>query len=224
MGILDDKAYEVSHGFKVTDGPLFTGGSVSPVGLDEPVTSFYWRTDNQTLWYKYDVGVNDWRQIRAADSTFDITNVIANSDDLTGITQLQELGEALSNRHFGKDSVFDQAGGPFSTTSGTFVTVFTVNLDVSATPSGTYRLGWNAQDVTSKSNTLGEVQIVVDSGLPSEIIVDTDIITFVESRFSGFDSGVIANGVRTIDLRIRRTTGNGSVSIENVSIEAWRVL
>lgn len=225
MTIDFDNAFEIDNGIILSrDGAYFTGGVADPTGSDAPLGTWYIKTDDITIWRKFGAGVNDWRQLSAQDIPFDITNVLANSPDVSGITQLQELGETLADRHFGKDSVFNQADGPFSTTSGTFVDVFTVNLNVSANPSGTYRLGWNAQDITSKSNTVGEVEIVVDSGLPSEIIVDTDIITFVESRFSGFDSGVIDNGARTIDLRIRRTAGNGTVSLSNVSIEAWRVL
>jgi len=78
MGNLNDKSYEVSFGFKMTDGPLFTGGPTSPVGLDEPVTTFYWRTDNQTLWYKYGALTTDWRQIRAADMTAVNTGITPN--------------------------------------------------------------------------------------------------------------------------------------------------
>jgi len=156
---------------------------------------------------------------------------LTGDDILDGSVLKEDLSSALqaeinanTAKIFGDDSAFDQDDGPFVTTSGTFVTAFTLNLSVGASPDGTYRVGWNTVDITSKSNTLGEVRVVVDAGLPSEIIIKTSTVSFIETRFSGFDSGVIANGARTIDLQVRRAAGNGSVTLTDYSLEAWRVL
>ena len=125
---------------------------------------------------------------------------------------------------FGEDSVFGQNDGPFSTTSATYVTLYSINLDVTADPSGTYRLGWNGVVEASKSNTAGGVRFVVDAGLASEIVVSEGTIIQTPRVFSGFDSGVLDLGIRTLDFQLNRTLGNGNVSISDMHIEAWRVL
>lgn len=230
MAINHESASDVGingYGVKDDNGDTvfyLTHNAGDPTGSPAPADTWIFNTATKTIWYKFGAGNNDWRQIRANDIAYDVTSALPNSPDLTGVTQIKQALDAFANRHFGKDSAFDQADGPFSTTSATPVVVFSVPLNVSADPSGTYRLGWNAQDVSSKSNTTGLVEFVVDSGLPSEIVVATGLISFIETKFSGFDSGIIANGARTLDLRISRATGNGTVSLSDVSVEAWRAL
>jgi hypothetical protein len=66
------KAQEVENGFLVENGPFYTGGSASPVGLDLPVDTFYLQTDPSgvLIWRKFGAGVNDWRRLSAQDVPF----------------------------------------------------------------------------------------------------------------------------------------------------------
>lgn len=82
MAIDVDKSFEVSeNGYSLRDfsGNIvgyMTFGSGDPTGSSAPSGSWYFRTDNLTIWYKFGAGNNEWRQIRAEDITFD--NSIAN--------------------------------------------------------------------------------------------------------------------------------------------------
>lgn len=44
-----------------------TSGTGDPTGLSAPVNTWYFRTDNNLLYYKFGIGLNDWRQIRGLD-------------------------------------------------------------------------------------------------------------------------------------------------------------
>jgi len=57
-----NKALDADYGFLVNNGPFFTGGASSPVGLDLPVGTIYGQTASTglKLWRKYNTGVNDW--------------------------------------------------------------------------------------------------------------------------------------------------------------------
>jgi hypothetical protein len=84
MAINFDKAHEVDEdGLAIgtgSDSPLvyWCAGTGDPTGSPAPLNTWDFRQDNNTLWYKYGAGDNDWRQIRAEDITFDNTG--------TGIT------------------------------------------------------------------------------------------------------------------------------------------
>lgn len=78
MAINYDSAFEIENGIVLSDGSYLTGGAVSPVGFSAPVGTWYLRTDTQTLWYKFNTNVNDWRQIRANDITAINTGVTPN--------------------------------------------------------------------------------------------------------------------------------------------------
>lgn len=74
MAINVDKAFENENGYSITDSTgnevfYITSGSGDPSGVAAPVNSWYFRTDTQTIYYKFDAGNNDWRQIRANDIT-----------------------------------------------------------------------------------------------------------------------------------------------------------
>ena len=65
MGDLDNKAYEISSGVKITDGPLFIGGTASPVGLDEPLYSVYVQelSNGIIFWKHKSSDPNDWAPV-----------------------------------------------------------------------------------------------------------------------------------------------------------------
>tara|TARA_R110002012_G_C11504334_1_gene597698 strand:- start:143 stop:478 length:336 start_codon:yes stop_codon:yes gene_type:complete len=63
-----EELMEIENGLRVTNddggdtGPVYTGGSDLPFGLDFPVDSFYTqnRTDGVLVWRKFGTDVNDW--------------------------------------------------------------------------------------------------------------------------------------------------------------------
>lgn len=74
MAIDAAKAFEADNGFRPnengTQGPFYTGGPASPVGLDLPVDTFYVQnqgTGGVVLWRKYGTGVNDWTKAQPKD-------------------------------------------------------------------------------------------------------------------------------------------------------------
>lgn len=70
MTIDVDKAFEVTSGLIVNDradgntveGPFYTGGPSTPIGLNLPETSIYVQTkaDGIIVWRKFGNGINDW--------------------------------------------------------------------------------------------------------------------------------------------------------------------
>jgi hypothetical protein len=68
MALVSSKSFEVENGLRIidpdnTEGPIYTGGPASPVGLDFPIGSFYVQNDSSigtVLWSKFGSGVNDW--------------------------------------------------------------------------------------------------------------------------------------------------------------------
>ena len=67
MGVLDNSAYEINSGLKITDGPLFIGGTASPIGLDEPLFSVYVQElSNGIIFWKHNSSdPNDWAPINS---------------------------------------------------------------------------------------------------------------------------------------------------------------
>jgi hypothetical protein len=64
--LVSTKLHEVENGLRISDGPIFTGGPSSPVGLDFPVDTIYGQNlgnGGVVLWRKYNTGINDWTRI-----------------------------------------------------------------------------------------------------------------------------------------------------------------
>lgn len=81
MAIDVNKAQEIQNGLRVSDngteGPFYTGGPTSPVGLDLPVDTIYVQnigTGGVVVWRKYDTGVNDWVKAQPNDFMQKVTN------------------------------------------------------------------------------------------------------------------------------------------------------
>lgn len=73
MALDQNKVYEALNGFKVldggTEGPIYTGGPNSPVGLAFPVGTFYVQNTSvgPIVWRKWNTGNNDWVKAQPAD-------------------------------------------------------------------------------------------------------------------------------------------------------------
>lgn len=129
-----NKAFEVDFGIISspdgdTDGPFYTGGSASPVGLDLPERTIY--TQNTAtgcrIWQKFGAGTSDWRLYPSDAVSFDPT-LLADAD-LAGTNVLAALYE-LGIRPYGKDFVQQSKAVSESTTGTAFATYDTLNCVV----------------------------------------------------------------------------------------------
>lgn len=221
-----NKAFEVLNGVlvnensagNVIEGPFYTGGPDSPVGLNLPANTIYTqnKTDGVVIWQKFNNGVNDWRVYPAKDISFDPTGT-----DITA-TNVQDAVGSVAGRNFGKGANFEQSATGFVTTSGSFVVALDI-LEV-LPEDGTYRIGWSSNFITSKSNTLGEHRVVIDAGTVDELVVELKASTNFGGSFDGFDAGLLTAGNHTISLEFRRSTGNGTVTWDALRLEVWRIL
>ena len=73
MALNQARVHEVENGLRINDGdsqgPIFTGGPLSPVGLDFPIGTFYVQNNGTgaVIWRKYAAGVNDWVKAQPMD-------------------------------------------------------------------------------------------------------------------------------------------------------------
>ena len=73
MSINFEKAFDIGKdGLVISDAngdPLvyIASGTGDPVGSPAPINSYYFRQDTKGIYYKFDVGDNDWRQLSLAD-------------------------------------------------------------------------------------------------------------------------------------------------------------
>lgn len=88
--INQNKSFSMQNGFKPLDetieGPFYTGGPSSPVGLNLPTDSFY--VQNQgvggvVLWRKYGAGANDWIKAQPMDFYQSVSSVAETSTSST---------------------------------------------------------------------------------------------------------------------------------------------
>lgn len=90
MPLNPNRVFEAEGGFRVldgtTEGPIYTGGPLSPVGLDFPVGTFYVQNNGTgaVIWRKWNTGVNDW--VRAAPNDFFQTALAAAESSTTSTT------------------------------------------------------------------------------------------------------------------------------------------
>ena len=87
MAINKDRAHEVDHGLIVNhtdlgntiEGPFYTGGPSSPIGLNLPESSVYIqnKSDGLVIWRKFGNNIDDWTiydgSVRCDDLVHDLT-------------------------------------------------------------------------------------------------------------------------------------------------------
>lgn len=218
-----DKAYEVEQGLLVENGPFYTGGASSPVGLDLPTRTLYLQdsASGVLIWRKFGAGVNDWRQLSAQDILFNISGLTTNSPDFSGITQAQQAIAALANRDFGKGFGVAFTAGNFQTTSSAFQTIQTVspstftNGDYLAISYGRYQKTLIAGQIETRFLLNGSTEFSQD-----EISLDDD------DFFFGHTSVAYMPGLTTsptVNFQFRKSDGGGNIQAENRLLLLWRV-
>lgn len=230
MAIDITKAHEVNQGLLVNDlqsgntieGPFYTGGPSSPVGLNLPTQTIYVQNTvtGIVIWEKFNTGVNDWRVYPASKISYDVSSLTANSSDLIGLDNAQTVVAALANRSYGKRFQTVNTAGTFTTTSGTFQTIQTIT-----TPSlelGTYMLFFSANFQKSNANSELETRFFINSstelGLGHAPIPDDDFFYRCQNL-----KLVSLSGVNTIQFQMRRSIGSGNIEAQDRTLTVVRV-
>lgn len=78
---------EAEQGFLVENGPFYTGGESSPVGLDLPVSTLYCQNTSTgiVVWRKYGIGTNDWAKAAPNDFYQSVSAVAETSTTSTTV-------------------------------------------------------------------------------------------------------------------------------------------
>jgi hypothetical protein len=88
MAVNSDLSFDIGkNGLGIRDDDdniigYITTLSGDPTGSPAPQNTWVLRSDTQTLYYKFGVGDNDWRQIRAEDITFDDSGLVISAGNL----------------------------------------------------------------------------------------------------------------------------------------------
>lgn len=224
------KAHEVEQGILVENGPFYTGGTTSPVGLDLPTGTFYLQTTagGALIWRKYGANATDWRELSAQDVPFDVSTLTAASPDLTGLTQSQEVGAALANRNFGTNFGIARQNPNFITTSGTFVDALVLNIPNAAR--GRYVLHWSYRANVSKQNTASAHEArfndlaLVTNTTTGKSAQDLPIGGGLGEQFSGFaEFTILSLANLKLSLALRLTAGNGSARLNTMNLLCYRL-
>lgn len=218
-----DRAYELNNGIVITeDGAYLTSGSSSPVGLDLPVRTIYLQESASgiLIWKKFGTGVNDWRQLSAQDIPF-LPSLAENET----ATDLQQLGEDLANRHYGKD-FSHQFTNNLLTTSNNELSYDTLNFSVTAenTPNK-YRTAINLYWNASKDNESFIGRLYFDGTLEKEIEISPssrDASTREANTLLYYPTN-LSTGNHTLELRFLSTKGNTTARVYQADFEVWRV-
>ena len=115
----------------------FTAFNGDPTGIAAPQNTWVFRQDTQTLYYKFGAANGDWRQVRAADLTFDPSghdNFEGGDTDVN--TALERFGDSTFTTLYEYEG-FDDVSND-TTTSGGWITI--VDETTVSKPAGTYLL------------------------------------------------------------------------------------
>jgi len=219
-----NKSFEVRSDGLVIDGAggLFSG-SGSPSGNQAPEGSYYLRTDNYSLWKKVGPNATDWRQISAADITFDPSLV-----DLT-TNNVQLAISELAIRNNGKDFNSVSKTADETTTGASYATYSSLDLVATgsavATPNR-YRINadfiWGHNSASNDilvrisylGTTLKEVRIEPkDAGADQRF--QNNLLTYVDN---------VPVGTYSIDLQYRPAVSSRTSRMYSSVIECWRVI
>lgn len=239
MTIRKDKAHESDGGYIVNDesngdtieGPYYTGGPSSPIGLDLPTSTFYVQNTSQgnLIWKKIGAGVNDWRELSAQDIPFDPTGQL-NFDptDTTVDLALQKFGgfsvsdlteaEGFTSNTLeqtASDGWVSKTNFPWLTTeiktSGLFSLRWFMEVgQTKATRNFGFRVLWRIE---------GGVWAVLSEIASSTVSRDGN--TIMQSGFK--EVSVLADSKIEIDVQHGQTTAGFQSIMSNVSVEVRRI-
>lgn len=221
-----NKAYEVEQGLLVENGPFYTGGSASPVGQGMPSNTIYVQNTASGIlvWQKFGAGdtASDWRFYPAAGVSFDVSALTAQSLDLVGLTQTQQVVSALANRHFGKRFQTDVQLGEVTRTSTDYFTSNTISY--TGLPTGKYFINMNYDALKTLTNNRAERRFTVNGST----VYETEVSIADDDIYYGFTSSYVADlsGNVTINFDLRKSANGllgGQVKFRNRQLSVWRI-
>ena len=228
MAINFDDALEARNGFIVTDTDdnglaYLTSGSGDPTGSAAPVNSWYYRQDNYTMWYKFGVGNNDWRQVRAADITFDnatngftATQVQAAIEEAkeTAIARVESLAVTTQTNTTSNGWV-TATGWPLATATldiATYIIDYTCNFTNSDKEKGVgTRVQW-------RSGTSGSWTEVVGSDIRNGVSEDNQF----DLRTGFAEITTTVSDVVQVRWQVGQTDNGGTGRIKNMAVKITR--
>jgi len=233
MAIDKSKAQEADNGFIPTDdgieGPFYTGGPSSPVGLALDQGTYYVQNTGSkvVIWQKFGAGDNDWRVYPAADISFDPTG-LQNFDptDTNAQLALAKFGD-FTVSDLGQEEAFNSLTQETTTSNGWVSKSGFPWTTINNKTAGEFVVAWSSEVGQTKTNrnfgfrvrarptggtwvTLGEVELSVNR--------DDDL--FMQSGFQ--EITLPTDNTIEIDIQFGQTTQGNSAIIRNVSVEVQR--
>ena len=231
MSINQPRAFENLDGYSVIDNDGNVKGYITmvtgdPTGSSAPINTFVFRQDTLTVWYKFGAGDNDWRQIRAEDSTFDPTGLLnIPPTDTTVQAALETLGnqsvadiaeiesfESTPQETTTSNGWVSKSGFPWTSASKT-AGIFSVRwfYEVGQTKASR-NFGYRTLLTAPTSETLSEIPVAG---------ISNDNQRFMQSGFQEYE--LLSDGPLTVDVQFGQTTDGFSAIMQNVAVEIRRL-
>lgn len=228
MSINIDDCLEINEeGFAITnsDGEaLFylATGDGSPVGNAAPVNTWYTDRVDNLIYYKFGLGDNDWRQLRAADIAFNPIDSQNNSS-----LNVKDAIDTLSNRHYGKDFSLEEKVASETVSGGSFVTYSTLNF-VTTNEANTNRYRLNCDFIwghDSASNDIRVRALLDGSQIGEEMRVepkDQGAKQRIQNNLLAYGLN-LTNGNHVLELQYRPASASRTSRMFRSRLEVWRV-
>jgi hypothetical protein len=239
------RAFEVSNGVILNndsdiEGPFLTGGSSSPIGLDLPLRTIYFRNDTNKIkiYLKVGLTVNDWREVSAQDILFDnsIANLPSNPQNVkAALEQLDARLDILDQYacYANTDTTTNiNTGNNFSTTVPIFGTAnipnaaYTFdffNQRIVTNFGGRVKISWNVYIGGGVSRGAPEFRTIINGNPVGPVGASTYIR---DNQGHDTSSAHISNWIVTvangsqISLGSQRGARNGTITMES-SQSSW---
>lgn len=226
-----DRADEIQEGLIINqddngdlvEGPFYTGGPTSPIGLDLPTNTFYIQNEAAgiSIWKKFGAGSANWRKYSAQDIPFDPSNT-----DITG-TDVQEAIESQANRHFGKDFAQKSKVGGEQTSGFQFSTYDTLTFNVSDLSGvNKYRFGFNYFYGHNSATNDIRIEHRLDGLVIEEELRVEPKDTGTDQRIPGVFVAYASNlspGTHSISIAYRPASASRTSRMFRSNLEIWRV-
>jgi len=233
MAIDRSKAHEIDNGIIIndngTEGPFYTGGPSSPVGLALDQNTIYVQNAGSkcVIWQKFGAGANDWRIYSSEDVSFD-PNGFGNFEvtDINVNLALQRFG-SFTVADLGQEEAFNSLSQETTTSNGwVSKSSFPITTEFTKT-AGQFVVQWSAEVGQTKTNrNFGFRVLAAPTGSPLvelgnvELTVNRDNDLIMQSGFQ--EIIVPTDNTIDIDIQFGQTTQGQSAIIRNVSVEVQR--
>lgn len=150
----------------------------------------------------------------------EVSSVTTNSPDLVGLSNVQEILNALANRHFGKRAQSTFTAATFTTSSTTFVNIQSITTPNLA--SGTYVVFGYASYL--KTLLAGQIETRFFLNGTTQFSLGQVSMDDDDYFYQNTDIAIMTlSGVNTITLQMRKANGGGDIEARNRTIVFWRI-